>query len=184
METTGRALVDHWDWAADRGLMNKNTAGALRIACSEVLGIDPDWETKELSTLDVEAHLTRFQNLRAKNYKPESLNVYKARFRRALSQFLDYTKDPAAWKPGGQDRPARQNGGRKRPAAEQHDFIDPRPEPGAPLGTDEYIVYPFPLREGRIVRLILPPDLKASEAKRLSAFVATLAVDYEGVDSP
>jgi hypothetical protein len=184
METTGRALVEHWDWAADRGLMNKNTAGALRIACSEVLSIDPDWETKDVSTLDVEAHLTRFQNLRAKNYKPESLNVYKARFRRALSQFFDYTKDPAAWKPGGQDRPARQNGGRKRSAAEQRDFIAPLREPSAEFGTEGYIEYPFPLREGTIVRLSLPPDLKVSEAKRLSAFVATLAVDGEGADSP
>jgi hypothetical protein len=183
METTGRVLVDHWDWAAERGLMNKNTASALRIACSEVLGIDPDWETRDVSTLDVEAHLARFQNLRAKNYKPDSLGVYKSRFRRAVSQFLDYARDPAAWKPSATDRPARLNGGKKQSADEQNKSREPLVEPQAQSGTAGYIDYPFPLREGRVVRLILPPDLNVSEAKRLSTFLAALTVDSEGADA-
>ena len=26
METKGKALIDHWSWAAEKGVMNRNTA--------------------------------------------------------------------------------------------------------------------------------------------------------------
>jgi len=38
------------------------------------------------------------------------------------------------------------------------------------------IDYPFPLRDGLLVRLVLPRDLTAAEAKRLVAFVNALAI--------
>jgi hypothetical protein len=37
--------------------------------------------------------------------------------------------------------------------------------------------YPFPVRDGQTARLVLPRDLRAAEAKRLSAFMATLVVE-------
>jgi hypothetical protein len=40
--------------------------------------------------------------------------------------------------------------------------------------------YPFPVREGQIAHLVLPRDLKASEVKRLHAFMATLVTDDSG----
>jgi len=43
------------------------------------------------------------------------------------------------------------------------------------------VEYPYPIREGQIARLILPRDLKTSEVKRLNAFMATLAVDFDSV---
>jgi hypothetical protein len=41
------------------------------------------------------------------------------------------------------------------------------------------VEYPFPLREGRLAYLKLPVDLKATEVKRLTAFLNTLAVDAD-----
>jgi len=35
--------------------------------------------------------------------------------------------------------------------------------------------------EGQTARLQLPRDIKSAEVKRISAFMATLAVDYEAV---
>jgi hypothetical protein len=35
-ETSGKAFLEHWSWAAEKGLMNKNTAGGLRSACGQV----------------------------------------------------------------------------------------------------------------------------------------------------
>jgi predicted XRE-type DNA-binding protein len=36
--TVQRALIEHWPWAAEKGVMNKNTAAGLRAACVQVLG--------------------------------------------------------------------------------------------------------------------------------------------------
>ena len=38
------------------------------------------------------------------------------------------------------------------------------------------VEYPYPLREGLLVRLVLPKDLSEEEAGRLAAFLMTLVV--------
>lgn len=38
------------------------------------------------------------------------------------------------------------------------------------------ITYPFPLRPDLVVELRVPEDLKQSEARRLAAFIETLAL--------
>jgi len=43
--------------------------------------------------------------------------------------------------------------------------------------------YPYPLREGETVRLMLPRDTKLAEVRRLYAFMKTLAIDFEA-ESP
>src|SRR2546428_12277575 len=99
-ETTGKALVDHWSWAADKGLMNKNTAGGLRAACSQVLSVfGDDAETVDVKTLDIEDALSRFLNLKKKEFKPTVLETYKRRFRQAVASYLSYLDHPSGWKP-------------------------------------------------------------------------------------
>lgn len=44
------------------------------------------------------------------------------------------------------------------------------------MTSDELIAYPFPLRDGRLLVLNLPPDLTKKEAMRLAAFIDSLAV--------
>lgn len=178
MEATGKGLVEHWGWAAEKGLVNKNTAGSLRTACAKVLGVLDNWEAVDVSTLDVEDVLKRFQNLRGTNFKPQILQVYKRRFRFAVRSYLDYVKDPGNWKPGLQERPTRagRNGDEEHAdQLERPGHLVPPTRPPA----EGWVTYPFPVREGQIAQLILPRDLKGAEAKRLSAFIATLAVDFE-----
>jgi hypothetical protein len=50
-----------------------------------------------------------------------------------------------------------------------------------PLPTTGLVEYPFPIRDGQTATLRLPRDIKSAEVKRISAFMATLAVDYEAV---
>src|ERR1700722_19933918 len=77
MESTGRALVDHWSWAAEKGLMNKNTAGTLRAACSQILSsVDDNWETLDIRELNPDDAFRRFQNKRGKDFRPASLHDY------------------------------------------------------------------------------------------------------------
>ncbi len=174
METTGKALVEHWNWAAEKGIMNRHTAAGLRGACTQVLGALGEWESVDIKGLDVEDALMRFQNLKKKDFKPAVLETYKRRFRHAMSSYLSYLEDPGGWKPRAVDRPVsgeRSNGGDHPPESSRlarHEM----PQVGL-------VEYPFPLREGQIARLTLPRDLKTSEVKRLAAFMSTLAVDFD-----
>src|SRR6266496_2402296 len=94
MNTTGKQLVEHWAWAAEKGQMNRNTAGALRTACVHVLGALDNWEQIDVTSLDVDDVIRRFQNLRARDFNPTSLNAYARRFRNAVASFLEHAKDP------------------------------------------------------------------------------------------
>ena len=174
MEATGKALVDHWNWAAEKGVMNKNTAAGLRAACTQVLGALGNWESVDIKGLDVEGTLVRFQNLKKKDFKPVVLETYKRRFRHAVTSYLSYLNDPGGWKPRTIDRPN---------AADKNNGGDRQPDPGRPTKHEMpqagLVEYPFPLRDGQIARLILPRDLKTSEVKRLAAFMSILAVDFD-----
>ena len=59
-----------------------------------------------MKTLDVEDTLVRFQNLKKKDFKPAVLEMYKRRFRQAVSSYLAYLEDPGGWKPRTLERPA------------------------------------------------------------------------------
>jgi len=177
METTGKALVDHWSWAAEKGLMNRNTAGGMRSACAGVLSVLGDLDAIDVKTLDVEQALVQFQNLKAKGFKPKVLETYKRRFRQGVASYLSYVEDPGGWKPRTLERPAPQerNGnheGESKPETPSRPTRQELPQLG-------FVEYPYPVREGQIARLILPRDLKMTEVKRLSAFMATLAADFQ-----
>jgi hypothetical protein len=175
METTGKDFVEHWSWAAEKGLMNKNTASGLRAAVSQVIKSLDNWQTVDVKNLDVEQTLTKFQNLSGKKFKPQVLATYKRRFRLAISSYLSYLEDPGNWKPRTVERqPRGANNGGKEPNATTEVPVTGRTLPSVGL-----VDYPFPLREGQNVRLVLPRDLKAAEVKRLAAFMATLTVDYK-----
>lgn len=156
--------------------MNKNSAGALRAACTQVLSVVEGWESVDIKEIDVEATLTRFQNLKKKDFKPGVLETYKRRFRRAVVSYLAYLDDPGGWKPKTIDRtaPGDKNGERTT----DYSRVTKHEIPQAGI-----VEYPYPLRDGQIVRLILPRDLKTAEVKRLAAFMSTLAVDFDPAKS-
>jgi hypothetical protein len=174
MGTTGQDLIDFWNWAAEKGRMNSNTAGGMRVACVRVLGALGDPAAVDVKTLNVDDALRRFERLKASKFKPPVLNVYKRRFQHAVAYFLEFLDDPAGWKPRSLDRPLaeRSNG---TGATNQTEPSRPvRVAPGSNM-----VDYPFPVREGQIAHLILPRDLRAAEAKRLAAFISTLVVESE-----
>jgi hypothetical protein len=178
IDTSGKSLVEHWKWAADKGLMNSNTASALRAACTQVLGVLDGWETLDIRTIDVDDVCKRFQNKRNKDFKPDSLDAYKRRFGQAVKLFLEYVSDPSSWKAPSQERPARKE--RKSGAELNGESASTVAERSSTASIASGLVeYPFPLREGRLAYLKLPVDLKQAEVKRLTAYLNTLAVDAE-----
>jgi hypothetical protein len=180
MDTSARALIDHWAWAAEKGLMNRNTAGGLRSACNRVLEVlGDDWEQTNISELNVEETLLRFQNLKKKDFRPQVLEEYKQRFRKAVRSYLEYLANPGNWKPSAQERPtAAQRGSRAR-----KDSSSPARGPALQValghGANE-MEYPFPLRSGVMARLVLPKDLTRDDVNRLSAFMSMLIVANGG----
>ena len=175
IETTGRALVEHWKYAVEKGLMNRNTAGSLRAACTQVLGVLDNWQSTDIRKINADDLCRRFQNKRSKDFTPESLETYKRRFTQAVREFLKYADDPGSWKAPGQGRPPKR--GKGVATANGGSFQTPETQLGL-ADSSELVTYPFPLREGRIAQLRLPVDLKMTEVRRLTAYLTTLAVDF------
>lgn len=184
IDTSGKALVDHWKWASEKGVMKSNTANALRAACAQVLSVVEGWETLDVRSLDVEDVYRRFQNKRSKDFKPDSLEAYRRRFTQAVRMFLEYVENPSTWKAPSREaskersaRKARNGGAPELDESEVKPILSERS--AAPTIQSGLVEYPFPLREGRLAFLKLPIDLKTAEVKRLTAYLNTLAVDAE-----
>ena len=180
MDANARSLVDHWAWAADKGVMNRNTAAGLRSACTQVLAVvGEDWEKTDVTALDVESLLIRFQNLRKKDFRPQVLEVYKKRFRKAVSSYLEYLKDPGGWRPGTQEKPAASQRNGRSPKRPSTTTAVSAGTAANRIGPGE-VEYPFPLRPGVMARLILPSNLTQQDVNRLTTFMAMLVMGVEG----
>ncbi len=185
MDTTGKDLIDHWTWAAKKGVMNPNTAGGLRAACTQVLSVFEEGpESVDIRNLDMEGTLRRFENLKRREFKPQVLEVYKTRFRQAVKSYLVYLEDPGGWKPAMRERAAQSERNGRSKSKERARKPAPVPvessAPAPPLPFEQkgrVMDYPFPLREGVIAHLWLPADLKRADVKRLTAFMNTLVMD-------
>ncbi len=187
---TGKGMLDHWDWALQKGVMNGNTARSLRRATELVLqATDPDdWESLDVRKLDVEEANTRFQNLKGRDFKPNSLAVIQGRFKRAVASYLDYLDDPGGWKPSrrAQNRPTAPKVAKETSDGRYIDadgvFREDVPDWLAGRSLSDYPMsklmdYPFPLREGVIAHLHLPRDLNAKDVRRLHVFIQSLVLD-------
>lgn len=183
-DTSGKSLTEHWTWAAEKGLMNQNTAIGLRAAVTKVLSVEENPDEVDIKTINVDDILRRFENLKKKEFTPGSLETYKSRFRQAIKSYLAYLDDPGAWRPAVRERqsPPDRNGTPRGKSKEHSNGSGPelpqQPQPAQPQ-KGRVIDYPFPLREDVIAHLWLPMDLKPSEAKRLTAFMSTLLADPE-----
>ena len=176
--TTGRQLVDHWTWAAGKGLMNRNSALGLRAACAQVLSVLDNWEEIDVTSIDVEDLLKRFKNLRARDFNPSSLDAYEKRFRNAIASFLEYIRNPSAWKPASR-APRRQREANDESNGKNLESAAAVRVSSASERVEErgLIEYPFPLRDKLVARLMLPRDLTVADVKRLSGFMTALVVD-------
>jgi hypothetical protein len=181
VEATGKGAMEFLEYAVSNGLINPNTAGGLRAATKEVLRtVDGEgWEATDLTTIDVEDYGARFERLSTGRYKPDSVAVYKARFRNAISLLLAYLENPSGWRykparPAASRSKASSNGktaaGRANGARQAQETPELPKSPGT-------ITYPFVVRRDVIATLVLPVDLTKPEAKRLSVFIDSIAIE-------
>ena len=179
--TTGKQLVEHWNWAAERGVMNSHSAHALRAACTNVLSVLDNWQEIDVSGINVDDVVQRFKNKRARDFSPSSLDAYERRFRNAVVSFLAFAKNPSGWKPKARSEraPAKSSGKGydKKTRKTSVEIMNPADEPADSTPSRGLIDYPFPLRDRQVARLLLPRDITVAEVKRIYGFMLALAVD-------
>lgn len=168
-------LLEFLDHAGDKGLMPAATAQALVVATRNVLAILSDEEKADLSQLDLDAAIKRFNNKRARDFNPSSLKEYGRRIRRAVELFLNWRENPANFtiKTRTTSAPRKKDKGSANSEPATRDATEQAPDDVA--GTYRSSV---PVRPGLVVTLVnIPNDLTSAEAERIAGFVRMLALD-------
>lgn len=134
------------------------------------------WESLELDTIDLDEYGSRFQTLAGAAYKAESITAYKRRVHNAIQAHEHYRST---------GRPPTFRQGAKRSKPEENHApaevvpMEPKATVGASAATGGMMTFPFPLGDGRVASLTVPPRMKPDDVNRLSAFLRTLQDDSE-----
>lgn len=180
---TGKGVADFLTTVANRGDMNANTAGAMKAAVKEVLSSvhNEEWETVDVSKIDLDTYADRFARLRASKFKSASLKVYQSRFKNAIEMYMAWRANPAEWKYKAErpyaDRKAKVQAASQRQERKGSHFTGSNGHQAPDPDGVNMVDYPYPLRKGLLVTLRLPDDLTKQEASRLRAYVDSLAID-------
>lgn len=175
------ALLDFLEYLAAKGLMAKATVGARKAASTQILGILEEDEAADVTALDLDQVVHRFQNLHGKKYTPQSLTTYKSRVKAAIDDFASYSANPLAFRPSVQSRERAKPKNDKNPsppkAPENAETVktesSPRPVHSAVASSN---ILPIPLRADLTVFIQgLPFDLSAQEARKISNVVLAMA---------
>jgi hypothetical protein len=185
MSGTADGLIAFLEWASRTGELSPNTAASYKTAVTQVLEIDGEaWTNTKILDLDIERQLDRFARLRASRYSATSLRTYRNRFKAATSHYVKYLEDPATFRTG-QPKVTRPKSSDRQQAESDSTAKSRKQAPQSRVTptvvaageSSDLVQYPFPLRTGIMAYLSLPRDLRRTEAQRIGAFVASLAID-------
>jgi hypothetical protein len=173
------ALVEFLEYLAQKGIMAPATAQARKAAVNVVLGILDDQEAVDVSVLDLDDVMGRFNRLHGKEYTPESLRTYLGRVRSAIGDFNRYIENPLAFKPALQARertPTAQKSTVKAMPLADTASTDISRTPAISGGPMADSIMPIRIRTDLTVYIQgLPFDLTEAEAKKISSVVQAMA---------
>jgi hypothetical protein len=137
------------------------------------------WESLDLTSVDLDDYFARFQTLAGAQYKAESITAYKRRIHNAIDAHEHYitagrppTFRQAGSKPKSSAATAKPNG------SDNVVTIDAKQSTSNEAGKASGLLeFPYPLGDGRMAKLYLPPRVKADDVNRLCAFIRTLQDD-------
>ncbi|HUF36685.1 MAG TPA: hypothetical protein VMN37_12090 [Gemmatimonadales bacterium] len=168
------ALARFIDFVVEKGLVNPSTAQGWRVATSKVLEDIPSEARTDVRRIDVETVFRAFLHRNPGRLSPVSVGEYRRRVGRAIEEFVKWVEDPggygarsAGWQARADGRPRV----RSSPAPRDR---GPAPEPAA-----GGIALNYPLRPGFLAQVTVPRDLTVEEARRMGAFLLTLAPDFK-----
>ena len=161
LETNGLGLLEFLDWVSDSGLLISATVTALKTSSLKVLQATENWESRPISHHSLNDYIARFKRMNQGDFQERTLEVYAARFRETFDVFLCARAEGPGWKP--------------KTRTHYHVRHDDQDDLAQEQKTCQ-VTYPFPLRADLLLELTLPKDLTADEARRITAFIAALAV--------
>lgn len=189
---TKTALFAFLKKAEANGLYKANTVGGMRAAASRLLEDVKDGD--DLRGIDVEQAALRYHNKHPSELSSGSLAEYQRRLRRLLDEFAAFNENPAGYRPKGrivrssgtkddesdgtrQTRHARPTkagrSGKPAPAKKDEEPIPTASTPGVPM-----LRLSYPIRDDVLAEIAVPRTMTTEEARRLCAFVMTLAKDF------
>jgi hypothetical protein len=177
--TTNRSREDlaaFLDYVGSKGLMPKPTVQARKAAASQILGILSQDEAQDVTLIDIDAVMNRFNNLNGKGYTPDSLKTYKSRLTKALEDFESYLENPMAFRPASAKRPAR--GQKEKPKAAGSAPSAPASHGSSPpiAAAPAVNIIPISIRADLTVHVQgIPFDMTAKEAQRIANVIIALA---------
>ena len=182
------ALARFIDFVVDKNLVHPATAQGWRVATTKVLEELPEDGRADVRKLDVEGTFRMFLNRNPGRLSPASVGEYRRRVGRAIEEFVRWVEDPGSYAFRGALRASRSEARRRlEPARTGQDAaVSPsRPQsnaaagaPAGPPGLGEGIALQYPLRPDLLAHVVVPRDLTVEEARRMGAFLVTLAVDF------
>ena len=185
------ALLRFVDTAMKSGFFNPNTAGGMKAAATRLL--EDVGNSEDIRHLDVEAATIKYHNKHPGELTPGSLKTYESRMKRLVGEFVKYNSDPANYKPFSRglakttaERAPRGENGKTKPLVSS--VVPSGTPPAESIGTAASLTTPgslamaYPLRENFVAQIVLPRNLTNDEARRVCAFIRTLAMDFKPED--
>ena len=177
-DRTPASVLAYCDYLINKGYATPAQVTPWKTAIQKLFEtVEPEgWESIDLGSADLEEYGARFQTLAGAQYKAESITAYKRRVQNAVEAHEHYLST---------GRPPTFRQGAKRSKPEEHDAsakvvsMEPKASGAVPdaASAGEMMTFPFPLGDGRIASLTLPPRMKPDDVNRLSAFLRTLQDD-------
>jgi len=169
-------LLAYCDWLADKGYATVAQVDPWRTATRKVFEtVEGDgYASLDLTNVDLDDYLARFQTLAGAQYKSESIATYGRRVHNAMDAHEHYltTGRPPTFKRGGSS--SKKDGDAKPKAVKASPAQAQAPVQLAGIGAVGLVDFPFPLRGGQMAQLRLPTRLDKTDVDRLSAFLRTL----------
>ena len=177
------ALFQYLKDMTAQGMLNEHTAAGMRAAASKLL--EDLGDTDDVRGTDVETAAIKYHNKRTGEISTASLKAYRTRVARLLREFEKYVTDPLGFRPRSR---ALSKANTEKPKARtesvravDQEVVGEVTRVSSILSPEASLVMPFPLRGNFTAQVVLPRNINAEEARRLCAFIMTLASDFKPI---
>lgn len=182
------AFLKFLDYLADKGLIKFQTVRGWRSAALKLMADLSEAEEGDIRTVDLDLAVHRTANRDSVSVSPESLNTYRNRVALAIQEFISWRDDPATYKPRGLNGKSRTRSSNGAKSSNERVTPQERVSKSTSKASEKReaetlvssgLTLSFPLRSDFLAQVVIPRDLTAIEAKRLGAFLLTIAIDYQ-----
>jgi hypothetical protein len=170
------ALARFIDYVVEKNLVNPSTAQGWRVATTKVLEELSPENREDVRRIDVDATFKQFLNRNPGRLSPASTGEYRRRVGRAIEEFVSWMENPAGYGSRTAAWTAKSDRGpRPRAPVAPRSEVLPASDPAEAVGG---VALSFPVRPGFLAQVVVPTDLTVEEARRMGAFLLTLAPDF------